>query len=58
MLTKITLPGRIRSSIGSIPGVRRDCVTRRNPMLDIVFLVVGAVFLGACVLYALACEQL
>jgi hypothetical protein len=29
-----------------------------DPMLDVVFLVVGALFLGACVLYALACEQL
>ena len=29
-----------------------------NPMLDVVYLLVGAIFLGACVLYALACEQL
>jgi len=27
-------------------------------MLDIAFLVVGALFLGACVLYALACDKL
>jgi hypothetical protein len=33
-------------------------LSRRNPMLDIAFLVVGALFLGACVLYALACDKL
>jgi len=27
-------------------------------MLDIAYLVVGAIFLGACVLYALACDKL
>jgi len=27
-------------------------------MLDIAYLVIGAVFLGACVLYALACDHL
>jgi len=27
-------------------------------MLDVVFLVIGAVFLGGCVLYALACDHL
>jgi len=27
-------------------------------MLDIAFLAIGAVFLMACVLYALACEKL
>jgi hypothetical protein len=31
---------------------------RESTMLDIAYLVVGALFLGACVLYALACEQL
>jgi hypothetical protein len=33
-------------------------VVRSYPMLDIAYVVIGAVFLGACVLYALACEQL
>jgi hypothetical protein len=28
------------------------------PMLDIVYLLIGAVFLGGCVLYAIACEHL
>jgi hypothetical protein len=28
------------------------------PMLDIAYLVVGALFLGLCALYALACENL
>jgi len=27
-------------------------------MLDIVYLLIGAVFLGGCVLYAIACEHL
>jgi len=27
-------------------------------MLDIAYLVIGAIFLGACVLYALACDRL
>jgi hypothetical protein len=33
-------------------------MARRNTLLDIAYLVIGAIFLGACVLYALACEQL
>jgi hypothetical protein len=28
------------------------------PMLDLAYIVIGAVFLVACVLYSLACEQL
>jgi hypothetical protein len=31
---------------------------RESTMLDIAYLAVGGLFLGACVLYALACEQL
>jgi hypothetical protein len=27
-------------------------------MLDVAYILVGAAFLGACVLYAYACEQL
>jgi len=27
-------------------------------MLDLVYILVGAVFLGACVLYAYACDRL
>jgi len=27
-------------------------------MLDLVYIVIGAVFLGACVLYAYACDRL
>jgi hypothetical protein len=33
-------------------------MARRSALLDIAYLVIGAIFLGACVLYALACEQL
>ena len=29
-----------------------------NSMLDVIYLVIGAVFLGACVLYAYACDRL
>jgi hypothetical protein len=28
------------------------------PMLDLVYILIGAVFLGACVLYAYACDRL
>ena len=28
------------------------------PMLDLGFLLIGAVFLGACILYAYACDRL
>jgi hypothetical protein len=31
---------------------------RSIPMLDVVYLLIGAVFLGACVLYAIACDHL
>jgi len=27
-------------------------------MLDVAFLVIGAIFLGVCALYALACDRL
>jgi hypothetical protein len=27
-------------------------------MLDVIFLVIGAAFLGGCILYALACDHL
>jgi len=27
-------------------------------MLDVIYLLIGAVFLGACVLYAIACDHL
>jgi hypothetical protein len=31
---------------------------RSRPMLDIAYIAIGAVFLGVCVLYALACDRL
>jgi hypothetical protein len=34
------------------------CAQEHPAMLDVAFLVVGALFLGACVLYALACDHL
>jgi hypothetical protein len=48
----------MQSPAGSIAAVRRETMARRNTLLDIAYLVIGAIFLGACVLYALACEQL
>jgi hypothetical protein len=32
--------------------------TRGKPMLDIVYILIGALFLGGCVLYAIACDHL
>jgi len=29
-----------------------------NPMLDVAYILIGAVFLGACALYAIACDHL
>jgi hypothetical protein len=31
---------------------------RGQPVLDIVYILIGAVFLGGAILYALACEHL
>lgn len=52
-------------------GPDRTCVQRRTPgvvcvfdaagspaMLDILYILIGAAFLGGCVLYAIACERL
>ncbi|MGD0430152.1 MAG: hypothetical protein ABSA58_03585 [Acetobacteraceae bacterium] len=51
-------PRRIPSPAGSIVCVRRDAVARSYPMLDIAYIVIGAIFLGAFALYALACDRL
>jgi hypothetical protein len=32
--------------------------TARSNMLDVIYLLIGAVFLGGCALYAIACEHL
>jgi hypothetical protein len=47
---------------------KRACVLAAGPggptlkgtasMLDVIYLLIGAVFLGACVLYAYACDHL
>jgi hypothetical protein len=29
-----------------------------TPMLDVAFILIGAFFLGACILYAFACDHL
>ena len=36
----------------------RNRQARSTPMLDIIYLLIGAAFLGACVLYAIACDRL
>jgi hypothetical protein len=33
-------------------------VERTKAMLDVAYILVGAVFLGACVLYAFTCDRL
>ncbi len=33
-------------------------VPARSPMLDVIYILIGAVFLGGCGLYAIACEHL
>jgi hypothetical protein len=40
------------------PDQRRESRLRSRPMLDIAYIAIGAVFLGVCVLYALACDHL
>jgi hypothetical protein len=41
------------------PGLSRSGTAARSfLMLDIAFLMIGAIFLGACALYALACDHL
>jgi hypothetical protein len=37
----------------AVPGVERT-----KTMLDIAYILLGAVFLGACVLYVFACDRL
>jgi hypothetical protein len=49
------------NSCGPSFGLRVQSLTspvRSRLMLDIAYVVIGAVFLGACVLYALACDIL
>jgi|HubBroStandDraft_1064217.scaffolds.fasta_scaffold13705_3 hypothetical protein len=40
------------------PDQCRESRLRSRPMLDIAYIAIGAVFLGVCVLYALACDHL
>jgi hypothetical protein len=47
-----------RCLLGSIHRPGPDTVARSLPMLDIAYLVIGGLFLGAFVLYALACDRL
>jgi hypothetical protein len=37
---------------------RGSVVDRGKAMLDILYILIGAVFLGGCVLYAIACDHL
>jgi hypothetical protein len=51
-------PKRSRSTQACCSDLKPDALTRSFPMLDIAYLVVGALFLGLCALYALACDNL
>jgi hypothetical protein len=37
---------------------RHRCWPRSIAMLDVVYILIGAAFLGGCVLYAIACDHL
>jgi hypothetical protein len=42
-----------------VPALSRVPYSKRTiVMLDVIYLIVGAAFLGACVLYAYACDHL
>jgi hypothetical protein len=36
----------------------RACCRGTTIMLDVVYILIGAAFLGGCVLYAIACDRL
>ena len=44
----------------NMPAACGDIVAdpRSNPMFDVIYILIGAAFLGGCVLYALACDSL
>ena len=46
------------AGIRRMPAAGGSFLLRSYRMLDIAYLVVGAVFLGVCALYALACDHL
>jgi hypothetical protein len=51
--------GKFPSPTGRDPTVQSlELWLRSLPMLDIAYIAIGAVFLGVCVLYALACDHL
>jgi hypothetical protein len=52
------LPDRHVSRLPAARPEFRMLRTGALPMLDVAFLVIGAVFLGVCGLYALACDHL
>jgi len=38
--------------------VATSLLTQEQPMLDVIYILIGAAFLGGCVLYAIACDHL
>ena len=52
--SRARLPGRPRAREQPQPAT----VERTIFMLDVIYLAIGAIFLGACVLYAHACDHL
>jgi hypothetical protein len=61
------LRGRLRANTASVITDPGQCAAVRGPiefsrkeadMLDVIYILIGAAFLGGCVLYAVACEHL
>jgi hypothetical protein len=51
-------PARYLDATPRLLSREESCSRKEFPMLDIAYLVVGALFLGVCALYALACDAL
>lgn len=52
------MPRRLRPHRFAMPLALGPNYKGASRMLDVAYILVGAAFLGACVLYAYACEQL
>lgn len=53
-------PQRVPAGCRRTPAAIAECrfYERTIVMLDVIYILVGAAFLGACVLYAYACDHL
>ncbi len=50
--------GGVCPPAGSILPDPHAALRSNEAMLDVIYLLIGAAFLGACVLYAIACDHL